>query len=107
MKNKMKGFVGVTDNDWFAFLAQQPDIDEVNFWQPGGTGYSDFILKKGKSFDVLYSKKQIPPRKGTLIDAPFRGGIRTHDLLLSRELLYPLSYAPIRWPDKLVNKDIA
>ncbi len=30
----MKGFVGVTDNDWFAFLAQQPEIDEVNFWQP-------------------------------------------------------------------------
>jgi len=32
----MKGFVGVTDNSWFAFLAQQPGIDEVNFWQPGG-----------------------------------------------------------------------
>jgi putative restriction endonuclease len=32
----MKGFVGVTDNDWFAFLSQQPGIDEVNFWQPGG-----------------------------------------------------------------------
>jgi len=34
----MKGFVAVTDNDWFAFLSQQPEIDEVNFWQPGGTG---------------------------------------------------------------------
>ena len=33
----MKGFVGITDNDWFTFLSQQPDIDEVNFWQPGGT----------------------------------------------------------------------
>ena len=32
----MKAFVGVTDNDWFAFLSQQPGIDEVNFWQPGG-----------------------------------------------------------------------
>jgi len=31
----MKGFVGVTDNEWFAFLSQQPGIDEVNFWQPG------------------------------------------------------------------------
>jgi len=28
----MKGFVGITDNDWFAFLSQQPGIDEVNFW---------------------------------------------------------------------------
>jgi len=33
----MNGFVGVTDNDWCAFLFQQPGIDEVNFWQPGGT----------------------------------------------------------------------
>jgi putative restriction endonuclease len=33
----MKGFVGVTDNDWFTFLSQQPGIDEVNFWQPGGS----------------------------------------------------------------------
>jgi len=27
----MKGFVGVTDNDWFAFLSQQQGIDEVSF----------------------------------------------------------------------------
>lgn len=32
----MKGFIGVTDNGWFDFLAQQPGIDEVNFWQPSG-----------------------------------------------------------------------
>ena len=30
----MKGYIGVTDNIWFAFLSQQPGIDEVNFWQP-------------------------------------------------------------------------
>jgi len=35
-KYKMKGFFGVTDNVWFAFLSHQPVIDEVNFWQPGG-----------------------------------------------------------------------
>jgi hypothetical protein len=34
----MNGFIGLTDNDWFAFLSQQPGIDGVNFWQPGGTG---------------------------------------------------------------------
>jgi putative restriction endonuclease len=33
----MKCFVGVTINDWFVFLSQQPGIDEVNFWQPSGT----------------------------------------------------------------------
>jgi putative restriction endonuclease len=30
----MRGFVGVTDNAWFAFLSRQGEIDEVNFWQP-------------------------------------------------------------------------
>lgn len=45
----MKGFVGVTDNDWFAFLSQQPGIDEVNFWQPGGS--SQFkSLQPGEPF---------------------------------------------------------
>jgi hypothetical protein len=29
----MNAFVAVTDNDWFAFLYQQPGIDEVNFRQ--------------------------------------------------------------------------
>ena len=30
----MRFFVGVTDFDWFRFLAGRPDIDELNFWQP-------------------------------------------------------------------------
>ncbi|TAM91830.1 hypothetical protein EPN42_02655 [bacterium] len=30
--------VAVTDWDWFSFLRRQPDIDEVNFWQPSPTG---------------------------------------------------------------------
>ena len=34
----MKGFVGVTDNEWFTFLSQQAGIDEVNFWQPSTSG---------------------------------------------------------------------
>jgi hypothetical protein len=33
MSQEMKGFVGVTDNEWFAFLSHQPGIDEGNFWQ--------------------------------------------------------------------------
>lgn len=32
----MKAFVAVTDNDWFDFLRQRPELTEVNFWQPGG-----------------------------------------------------------------------
>jgi putative restriction endonuclease len=29
-------YVGITDYEWFRFLSASPDIDEVNFWQPGG-----------------------------------------------------------------------
>jgi hypothetical protein len=30
----MNGWIGVTDNEWFTFLSQQPGIVEVNFRQP-------------------------------------------------------------------------
>ena len=33
----MKAFVGVTDFEWFNFLSNMQQIDEVNFWQPGGS----------------------------------------------------------------------
>lgn len=29
-------YVGITDLDWYEFLSRLPDLDEVNFWQPGG-----------------------------------------------------------------------
>jgi len=29
-------YVGVTDEQWFQFLKNQPLLDEVNFWSPGG-----------------------------------------------------------------------
>jgi len=45
----MRGFVGVTDNEWFTFLSQQPGIDEVNFWQPGGSSVFQ-SLKPGDPF---------------------------------------------------------
>lgn len=30
----MRYWVGLTDRDWYAFLAAQPAVEEVNFWQP-------------------------------------------------------------------------
>jgi HNH endonuclease len=33
----MQAWVGITDGDWYRYLASQPDLDEVNFWQPGGS----------------------------------------------------------------------
>jgi len=32
----MRSFVANTDYQWYEFLAARPDLDEVNFWQPGG-----------------------------------------------------------------------
>ena len=33
----MKAYVGVTDGDWFQLLSELSPLDEVNFWQPGGS----------------------------------------------------------------------
>ncbi len=33
----MIGWFGNTDYDWYRLLAEQPNIDEVNFWQPSAT----------------------------------------------------------------------
>ena len=30
----MLGYIGVTDHEWFQFLASEPPLDEVNFWRP-------------------------------------------------------------------------
>lgn len=36
VKSGVKAFVAVTDGDWFRFLQSRNELDEVNFWQPGG-----------------------------------------------------------------------
>lgn len=51
----MKGFVGVTDNDWFEFLSKQPGIDEVNFWQPGGRTQFKSLIPGEPFFFKLHS----------------------------------------------------
>lgn len=33
----MQAYVGITDYEWYQLLASRPQLDEVNFWQPGGT----------------------------------------------------------------------
>lgn len=34
----LKFWVANTDNDWFDFLSYQRKVDEINFWQPSGSG---------------------------------------------------------------------
>lgn len=45
----MKAYVGVTDNDWFAYLSQMDGVDEVNFWQPSA-GHAFKALQPGELF---------------------------------------------------------
>jgi putative restriction endonuclease len=32
----MNVYVYPTDRDWYGFLSREPNVDEVNFWRPGG-----------------------------------------------------------------------
>jgi putative restriction endonuclease len=41
-------FVAVTDGEWFRFLAGQPALDEVNFWQPSPRTFR--ALQPGEPF---------------------------------------------------------
>ncbi len=40
--------VAVTDYDWFTYLSNRPDLDEVNFWSPSGTSFR--ALEPGELF---------------------------------------------------------
>lgn len=65
-------YVANTDNDWFDFLAAEPGLQEVNFWQPGGMGFHAigpgelfaFRLKSPRDriggFGVLSSSSVLP-----------------------------------------------
>jgi len=45
----VRAYVGVTDNDWYHFLAARPEVAEVNFWQPSG-GREFRVLAPGEPF---------------------------------------------------------
>ena len=34
---QQRGYMGLTDPDWYGYLSAHPRVDEVNFWQPHGT----------------------------------------------------------------------
>lgn len=45
----LRAYVGVTDNQWYRFLAARPGVQEVNFWQPSG-GRAFHVLVPGEPF---------------------------------------------------------
>jgi putative restriction endonuclease len=44
----VRAWAGLTHFDWFRFLAAEPGLVEVNFWQPGGQQFR--ALQKGEPF---------------------------------------------------------
>jgi putative restriction endonuclease len=45
----VRAYVGVTDDNWYRFLAGRPGVTEVNFWQPSGA--REFrVLSPGEPF---------------------------------------------------------
>ena len=74
----MKLYIGVTDNDWYRYLSRLSNVDEVNFWQPGGSHVFK-ALKPGELF-LFKLKKPYNHVAG--------GGFFTHSSLLPVSLAW-------------------
>lgn len=45
----MRAYIGVTDQKWYEFLKKHENLEEINFWQPGGKQQFKY-LKQGELF---------------------------------------------------------
>jgi putative restriction endonuclease len=64
----MNLYVYPTDPEWYRYLSQQPDLDEVNFWRPGGAQ----PFRQLQPGDLLLFRLRSP------INKIAGGGIYTH-----------------------------
>ena len=56
----VRDFVGVTDTDWYRFLAARPDLSEVNFWRPsGGRGFHSLSVGEPFFFKTHYPHNRV------------------------------------------------
>src|SRR3989304_576050 len=55
----MKAWVAVTDNDWYRFLRQRPHLEEVNFWQPGGSRLFKTIGEKNGATSLEEMRRRV------------------------------------------------
>jgi putative restriction endonuclease len=55
----MQAYIGVTDYNWFSLLRDIPQIEEVNFWQPGGNQ----VFKALKPKELFLFKLKYPINK--------------------------------------------
>ncbi|HSD29167.1 MAG TPA: HNH endonuclease, partial [Vicinamibacteria bacterium] len=55
----MKGTIAITDEGWYEFLAQRPELTEVNFWTPSARRsfraleFSPFLFKLRSPHNVI------------------------------------------------------
>lgn len=62
----MRYWIGITDHDWYRFLAARPDLPEVNFWQPSA-GRQPVRLDTGQ----LFLFKLHAPQGGWIVGGGF------------------------------------
>jgi len=74
----MRLYVGVTDYDWFNILRNIPQIEEVNFWQPGG----NHVFKALKPGELFLFKLHYP------YNYIVGGGVFVHSTLLPINLAW-------------------
>ena len=74
----MRLFVGITDGDWYELLAGQPQLEEVNFWQPGGNR----LFKSLAPGELFLFKLHSPD------DFVVGGGVFAHSSLLPVSLAW-------------------
>ncbi len=53
-----KGYIALTDPDWYQYLSSQPRLDEVNFWQPHG----DHVFRALSPGETFFFKLRAPHR---------------------------------------------
>ena len=74
----MKAWVAVTDGDWFRMLASEPGLEELNFWQPGGSR----VFKSLVAGDLFLFKLHSP--RNFVVG----GGVFAHSTLLPLRLAW-------------------
>jgi putative restriction endonuclease len=79
----MRAYVGVTDGDWYRFLADQPEAirQEVNFWRPGG-GRAFHAVQAGEPF---FFKTHAPHNR--VVGGGFYGGFSALPMFEAWEML--------------------
>ena len=81
----MRGYVGVTDGDWYRFLVDQPENirEEVNFWRPGG-GRAFHAVEQGEPF---FFKTHAPQNR--VVGGGFYGGFAALPVSEAWDMLGP------------------